>query len=189
VVLRATCVYWPKITSSSDRTNPEGHRHRLSLSPVLEDADSDQESNTSSDTIIHSDTTANSLDSNATLQEQADVLHLPIVHLPLPSPETFPLLLIALHTPARPLAPRLLGLSSKFSSRADILAELERCSMPDLMAKLGHIHGVWKNVCVLSISDARIWGGMAMAWSCVISVMAGIGGGWACAEEMSGKGG
>lgn len=178
VVLKATCPYWPKIATTTTHYQEEKLRSRR-LSTVAESVGSESGSDTDDDTVTETCSSPDtSFDSSATLTGIPEhILHLPVVPLPLPSPETFPLLLVHLHTPTRPFAPKLLGLPSSNTTRIDILLELEKRTLPELMAKLAHIHAVWKNVCTFAISDERTWGEMAMAWSCLISVVAGRGGG------------
>ena len=181
VVLQAQCAYWPTITASSDPVKPDAKSPRRPLSPVPEydGAESDCES---SETLTSMDDSFDSSTSTLLPASTDHVLHLPIIPLPLPSPETFPLLLVHLHTPNRSFVPRLLGLSSKLTDRRDIVAELEKSTLPDLMSRLALIHAVWKNVCVLGIGYERIWREMAGAWGCVIVVVAGVGGGRAGGE-------
>ena len=186
VVLKAHCAYWPKLTASSRL------RSHQPLTPISEstecdhsESESNSESDSGSSTEVESDHPSSS--SHTRIDTTVCVLHLPIIDLCLPSPETFPILLVHLHASTRPLVPKLLGISSLTLTRRDILVELEKFTLPELMEKLAYIHAMWKNVCALGISDEGTWNQMAMAWSCVVSVVAGMGGGWAWAEEMKAK--
>lgn len=176
VVLKAYCAYWPKFsTTESIREDPERGRSLDTVSEGKETSDlgNDTDSESDSDTIVNA-----SFDSDSTIQTTPEHnLHLPIISLPLPSPEMFPILLVHLHTPSRPLLPKLLGLRPSCTGRAEIITELGKATIPEMMAKLAHVHAVWKNVVALGMSDTTIWGEMSGAWSCLVSVVAGIGGG------------
>ena len=182
VVLKAHCAYWPKPTATS---RPQSHRQ--SMYPESEVIESESNSESTSDCSTELESNYSSSTSHSRPDPATDILHLPIIPLCLPSPETFPILLVHLHTPTRPLVPKLLGVSTLTLTRRDILAALERSTLPELIEKLAFIHAVWKNVCALGISDEGTWSQMAMAWSCVVSVVAGMGGGWAWAAAMKAK--
>jgi len=134
-----------------------------------------------------------SSDSDSSLQK-AQTIKLPIVPLCIPNPPTFPILQSYLYTkrvdqllarllpaippsessPASPVTPELAvadaldKLKSTFSSHYSSQALLQHTLT---------VHGLWSNICVLGITDERLWRTLDLAWDVLISSMA------ACADR------
>ncbi|WVR09749.1 hypothetical protein IAU60_006825 [Kwoniella sp. DSM 27419] len=102
-------------------------------------------------------------------------LHVPVVPLLLPSPETFNLIHRHLHHPRRPLLPDLLDLPEHCTSRSAVLDALREAPVQDLMNRLASLQGFWQNLCALGVGRASTWRQLGEAWACVLGVIAGHG--------------
>ncbi|KAF8178124.1 hypothetical protein K438DRAFT_1681171 [Mycena galopus ATCC 62051] len=83
---------------------------------------------------------------------------IPVVHLRLPSPETFPLLHAYLYT----------------QQPATLLASLVHPCESDLLRLATHaskIHGVWRNACTLGVVDPRLYAVIEASWESTIAAM------------------
>ncbi|KAJ7026537.1 hypothetical protein C8F04DRAFT_1238546 [Mycena alexandri] len=82
----------------------------------------------------------------------------PVVPLPLPSPETFSLLHAYLYT----------------QQPAVLLASLARPCETDLLQLAAHankIHGLWRNACLLGLVDAQLYDVIEASWESTIAAM------------------
>ncbi|WVF72427.1 hypothetical protein IAT40_007242 [Kwoniella sp. CBS 6097] len=109
------------------------------------------------------------------IRDSRGFLHLPIVTLPLPSPETFGLIHRHLHHPQRAFIPDLLSIPDHCISRSSIIDALSDQSVQDLMGKLEVLQGVWQNLCTLGIGRLSTWRQLGEAWACVVGIIAGNG--------------
>ncbi|OCF40138.1 hypothetical protein I317_06027 [Kwoniella heveanensis CBS 569] len=109
------------------------------------------------------------------IRDSRGFLHLPIVTLPLPSPETFGLIHRHLHHPQRAFIPDLLSIPESCTTRSSIIGALSDSSVQDLMGKLEVLQGVWQNLCTLGIGRLSTWRQLGEAWACVVGIIAGNG--------------
>ncbi|WVQ98534.1 hypothetical protein IAU59_005660 [Kwoniella sp. CBS 9459] len=144
------------------------------------DTDADPNASFSSDSswASESDSDLDNYDNSSLLRPVRDshgFLHLPIVTLPLPSPESFGLIHRHLHHPQRAFIPDLLSIPDHCTSRSSIIDALSDESVQDLMGKLEVLQGVWQNLCTLGIGRLSTWRQLGEAWACVVGIIAGNG--------------
>jgi len=99
----------------------------------------------------------------------------PIIHISLPSMETFPLLINYLYSQRTdqllssliPIPDASLLFADPSSSH--VSRALARTYQPrELLEKAQVVHGVWSNMCKLGVGDDRLWDTIQTAWSAYV---------------------
>ncbi|WVW83388.1 hypothetical protein I302_105407 [Kwoniella bestiolae CBS 10118] len=195
LVFTTQCAYWPKLTnppssssqaSSSNYRTPSEAAVSTALPAIIESPESSDEEETSN-TSWSSDSDDDEPSLPAPITDTKGFLHLPIVPLPLPSPETFALIHRHLHHPHRPFIPDLLSLPDTCTTREKVVGELGELSVQQLMVKLEVLQGVWQNLCCLGVGRLSTWRQLGEAWACVVGIIAGNGMLLRDAQQQEGK--
>ncbi|WRT66908.1 uncharacterized protein IL334_003873 [Kwoniella shivajii] len=198
-VFASQCAYWPRLTtppSASSSSTPSSSFTAPSVAPTQTQSEaavsailpailetSECVTSCESDKSWSSDSESDSDNDNDNERPQIPspkiddqgFLHLPIIPLPLPSPETFNLIHRHLHHPNRPLIPDLLSLPDTCTSRKNIVDALSELTVQQLMSKLEILQGVWQNLCCLGIGRLGTWKQLGEAWACTVGIIAGNG--------------
>lgn len=99
-------------------------------------------------------------------------LHLPLLGLEVPFPETWELLHVRLHSSdSYCWQKQLLGLPGA-DSPATARRLLAAMKWDELMGVMRRVHGTWQNCCALGVGNDRIWEQLGSAWGCVVDVIA-----------------
>ncbi|WWD01684.1 hypothetical protein V866_008630 [Kwoniella sp. B9012] len=192
LVFATQCAYWPKLTTppttSSQVSSSSSIKYRTpsegavstALPAIFESSESsdtsDEEEDGSSNTSWSSESEENDTPSiPSPVVDTKGFLHLPIVPLPLPSPETFGLIHRHLHHPHRPFIPDLLSLPDNCTTREKVVEKLGEMPVQQLMTKLEILQGVWQNLCCLGVGRLSTWRQLGEAWACVVGIIAGNG--------------
>lgn len=88
---------------------------------------------------------------------------LPVVPLCLPAPETFATLQHYLYTKRT---------DTLLAALVPSLSSLPAQPVSTLLQRATVIHGLWRNVCALGVSDEQLWRTMDVAWEAVLRALA-----------------
>lgn len=160
LVYASQCVYFPALPLSYPVTAEEDK----SLETIPEDV-SECSSAASSD---ESDDSAS--EASADLHAPA-YLHLPVLGLEVPSPETWDLVHVRLHSSdAYCWQKQLLNLPHADTPGAAHKA-LSALDAEGLMKVMRRVHGAWQNCCAVGVTNAKVWEQLGSAWAVVIEVI------------------
>lgn len=94
-------------------------------------------------------------------------LCLPVLGLEVPSPETWELVHVRLHsTDGYCWQAQLLGVSA--ASPAAAWRALARLSADELLKVVRRVHGAWQNCCAVGVTSASVWAQLGSAWALLV---------------------
>lgn len=119
------------------------------------------------------DTASSTSDASAAAAlEVGEHIHLPLLAIELPDPDSFNLIHERLHCPYLKWQPALLGLGLFHAvSPEQAQAHLAKRSVTELINLLKKIHGVWGNLVALGLENGPMWSELGSAYSLVVSIL------------------
>ncbi|BEI93232.1 uncharacterized protein CcaverHIS019_0508600 [Cutaneotrichosporon cavernicola] len=125
--------------------------------------------------ISHSEHDGSSSISSASVVASLEIgehIHLPILALELPDPETMPLIHERVHHPFTKWQPALLGLNLHQAITPEAAQTyLAKRSLRELCKVLATIQGVWKNISALGLENDPMWRELGSAYHIVMSII------------------
>lgn len=171
----AQCAYFPTLPLSSPRS--EDAEARSGLATIAEDASvcsSAASSDAGSDGEVSdgevsgdgdSDSSDSASEASAALHTPAYV-QLPVLSLEVPSPETWELVHVRLHSSDGYCWQRqLLGVPA--ASPGAARRALGALGADELLRRMRRVHGAWQNCCALGVTNAKVWEQLASAWAVI----------------------
>lgn len=168
LVYTSQCAYFPSLPLSYPSDEEE---HGLETIP--EDDASVCSSAPSSDASDASDAES---DDDSASEASADLhapsyLHLPVLGLEVPSPETWELVHVRLHSSDEYCwQKQLLGLPAADTPAAARKA-LSGLEAEELFKIMRRVHGAWQNCCAIGVTNEKAWEQLGSAWAVVIDVI------------------
>lgn len=163
LVYASQCAYFPALPLSYPVTTEE----EKGLETIPEDV-SECSSAASSDE--GSDTEDSASEASADLHAPA-YLHLPVLGLEVPSPETWDLVHVRLHSSdAYCWQKQLLNLPHADTPAAARKA-MSALDSEALMKVMRRVHGAWQNCCAVGVTNEKVWEQLGSAWAVVVEVI------------------
>lgn len=166
LVYASQCAYFPSLPLSYPVGDDEDH----GLETIPEDDASVCSSAPSSD--VEDDYS----DDDSTSEASADLhapsyLHLPILGLEVPSPDTWELVHVRLHSSDDYCwQKQLLNLPAADTPAAARKA-LSALDAEELFKTMRRVHGAWQNCCAVGVVNEKVWEQLGSAWAVVVDVI------------------
>lgn len=167
----ANCAYFPSLPLASLPTPCEGRDGEEGLATIAEDVGADGAEIAAADLDDSASDASDASAASDMLTDAGGCRHLPVLALEVPSPATWHLLHVRLHSSDGYEWQRSLLDVPGAGSPGEARRMLAGLGSDELQARLARVHGVWQNCCALGVTNGKVWDQLASAWGVLVDVL------------------